>query len=105
MVLVVQVGDGLAERADTGGGAVLAAGHGNVERLRALEAAFDIVFDLGGTLAQVGPLLGLLEEAKLGSTLRAPDDTSGSARGVKAGVGQVALVCGAELAMDLAASL
>lgn len=99
--LVVEVGDGFAQRLDTGGGAVLSGGHGHVDGLGPLEAAGDVVLDLGGALAKVGPGIGLLEEAILGGALSAPDDTGGGSAGIETGVGHVALVGIAELAMDL----
>lgn len=105
MVLVVQVGNGLPQRLDAGRGAVLAAGYGDVERLRPREAALDLVVDLGGALAQIRPQLGLVEETKLGRTLRAPDDARRGTRGIETRMGQVALVGSAKLAMDLAAGL
>lgn len=93
--------DGLAQGLDAGGGAVLSGGDGDVDGGGPGEAAGDVILDLGGALAQVGPGLGLLEEAVLGGALGAPDDAGGGAAGVEAGMGLVALVGVAELAVDL----
>ena len=69
-------------------------------------ASRDIVAThLGGALAQVGPLVGLLEEAELRGPLGAPDDTGRAARSVETGMGQVALVRRAELTVDFTTSL
>jgi hypothetical protein len=103
--LVVEVGDSLAQGLDAGGGAVLAGGHGHVDGFGPPEAAGNVVLDLGGALAQVGPGIGFLKEAILGGALGAPDDAGGGAAGVEAGVGHVALVGIAELAVDLGGEL
>lgn len=86
---VVEVGNGLPQGLDAGSGAVLATGDGDVDGLGALEAARDVVLDLRGTLAKVGPGLGLVEVAILDGTLGAPDDTGRGTRGVETGVGHV----------------
>lgn len=99
--LIVQVGDRLPQGSNTGGGTILATGHGDVDGLGPLEAARDVVFYLRGALTQVGPVVRVLEEAVLGGALGAPDDAGGGAAGVEAGVGHVAFVGIAELAMDL----
>ena len=59
----------------------------DVDELGPLKASLYAVVDLGRALAQVGPFFGVVEEAVLVGLLRCPDDTSGCARGVKAGVG------------------
>lgn len=105
MVLVVQVRNSLTKRTDAGGGTVLAARDGDIQRLRPLETPLDIILNFRSALAQIGPLIGLLQEAELGSTLRAPNDTCRSTCGIEAGMRQMAFVGGAELAMDLAAGL
>lgn len=105
MRLVVEVGDGLAEGLDAGGGAVLAGGHGNVNGVGTGETAGNVVFDLGGTLAEVGPFLGVFHEAVLAGALGAPDDAGGGAAGVEAGMGHVAFVGIAELAVDFGLDL
>lgn len=53
-----------------------------------------VVSYLGGALAQVCPLLRLVEEAKLARSLCAPDDAGGGTRGVEPCVGKVASACG-----------
>ncbi len=73
--LIVEICDSLSQGANTGSGSILSTSHGNVNGLGTLKASIDIILDLGGTLAQVGPLLGVLEVAKLGGTLGAPDDS------------------------------
>lgn len=105
MHLVVHACDGGTEGLDTGRRAVLSERDGHVDGGGALEASLDIVLDLRSALAQVGPLLGLLEEAKLGRSLRAPDDAGGGAGGVQAGVGKVAGIGSAELTVDLGTRL
>lgn len=111
VMLVVHLGDGLAEGLDASGRGIFSAGDGNVDMGWPLEAAFDVVLDLatlrkfisvlvcrsvlvgrgdvaaGGThlrstLTQVGPSLWLLEIAELACPLRAPDDTGRGPRGV-----------------------
>lgn len=105
MHLVVQLGDGLSQGPDAGRGAVFSGGDGYVDRLGPLEAPRNIILDLGGALAQVGPGVGLLEEAILGGAFGAPDDAGRGAARVEAGVRQVALVGVSELAMDLGLDL
>ena len=102
--LVVHVGDSLTEGLDTGSGAVLPGGHGDVDGLRALKAALNVVFNLGSALAQVGPELRLFQEAILSSSLGAPDDASRGTSGVQTGMGEVTLVRSPELAVDLGTS-
>lgn len=98
---VVEIGDGLSERLDTGSGTVFSGSHGDVNGVGSLEATGDVVLDFGGTLAEVGPALGVLEEAILGGSLSTPDDTGGGSAGVETGVGQVTLVGVTELTMNL----
>lgn len=105
MVLIVELGDSLPKGSDAGRGAVLAAGHGDVDGLGTLEAAGDVVLDLGRALAQVGPGVRVLEEAVLGGALGAPDDAGGGSAGVETGMGHVALVGVAELAVNLGLEL
>jgi hypothetical protein len=99
------VGDGLTQGLDAGRGAVLTRGRRDVNGAGAVEAALDVVLDLGGALAQVGPLLGLLEEAILAGALGTPDDTGRGSGRVETGVGEMALVGGTELAVDLGGCL
>ena len=51
MMLIVQSGDSCPERLDPSRGPVLAAIDANIDRVGALEAAFDIVLDFGSSLA------------------------------------------------------
>ena len=101
MHLIVELGNSFSQGLDTGGGTVLSAGHGDVDGGRAGEAAFNLIFNLGSTLAKVGPLLGLLEEAILGGTLSAPNDTGRGTAGIETSVGLVAFVGVTELTMSL----
>lgn len=111
VVLVVHLGDGLAEGLDASGRGILSAGDGNVDMGGPLEAAFDVVLDLAtlrefvsvlacrsvlfgrgdvpagrthlrSTLTQVGPSLWLFKITELACSLRAPDDTGRGPRGV-----------------------
>ncbi|KAL1998542.1 hypothetical protein VTN02DRAFT_6000 [Thermoascus thermophilus] len=97
VVLVVEAGDGGAQRLDAGRGAVLAGGGGDGDGAGAGEAAGDVVVGVGRALAQVGPLVRVLEVSVFAGTLRTPDDARRGARGVEAGMGTVALVGVAEL--------
>lgn len=103
--LVVHVCDGLAKGLDTGGRAILSGSSGDVDGGRSLEAALDIVFDLGSALTQVCPLLGLLKETIFTCTFGTPDDTGGGSGRIETGVGQVTLVGSTELTMNLGARL
>lgn len=47
---------------------------------------------LGGTLSKICPLLRLVKEAKLASSLCAPYYTGGGTRGVKTSMGEVTSV-------------
>jgi hypothetical protein len=118
MMLVVHLGDGLAEGLDSGGRGIFSAGNGNIDMGGPLEAAFNVILDLatwekvqhpglsalhfvglGGmaaagthlrsTLAQVGPSLWLFEVAELTCSLRAPDHTSRGPRGIETSMWQV----------------
>jgi hypothetical protein len=86
------MGDGLAQGLDAGGRAVLAAARADVDVGGTGEAALDVVLDLGGALAQVGPLVGLLEEAILGGALSAPDDAGGCSGSVEPSMGEMAVI-------------
>lgn len=105
MHLVVHACDSGTEGLDTGRRTVFSEGDGDIDAGRALEAPLDVVLDLGGALAKVGPLLGLLQEAKLGGSLGTPDNAGGGSGGIQAGVGKVAGVGSAELTVDLRARL
>lgn len=101
MHFVVQLGNGLSQGSDAGCRAIFSGSHGDVDGLGPLEAAGDVILDLGGALAQVCPDLGLVEKAIFGGALGAPDNASRGAARVKAGMGHVALVGISKLAMDL----
>ena len=77
MHLVVELGNGLSQRLDSGRRAILAGGRRDVDCLGPLEAAGDVILDLGGALAQVCPGIGLFEEAVLGGAFGAPYDAGG----------------------------
>lgn len=101
VVLVVELGNGLAKRLDATSRSILAAVDRDVNGLGLGEGVWDLVVDLGGTLAQVGPVLRRLLEAALAGTLGAPDDAGRSTRGVEACMRAMALVSLAELLVDL----
>ncbi len=60
MVLIVQFGNSLSQWPNTGSWAVLSAMGRDINLLGPVKAAFDVVVDLGSTLTQVCPLIGLL---------------------------------------------
>lgn len=64
-----------------------------------------VTYNLGGALAQVGPFVRRFEETVLASSLSTPYHTRRGTAGVEAGVGQVSLVGGTELAMDFGTGL
>lgn len=98
---VVEVGNSLAEFSDTGSRAILATGHGDIDGGGTGKAASNVILNFGGTLAQVGPSIGLLEKTVLGGTLSTPNDTGGGTAGIETGVGLVAFVGITELSMSL----
>ena len=97
---VVEIGDGFPQRLNARGGAVLPAVDGDVEGGGAVEAALDIVVHLGGALAQVGPLAGVIAESELVGAFGAPDHSRGRTRRIEAGVGTVAFVRFTEQTVD-----
>ena len=54
----------------------------NLELGRSFEAALNIIFDLGSSLTEVGPGLGIVHEAMLVSPLTGPYDTRRCAGGI-----------------------
>lgn len=103
MFMVVQVGDGFPQRLDTGSGSILSSCHGDIDSLWAMEAAFDVIVDFGGSLAQIGPLVGTIAKAVLVGTLCTPDNTGGGTGGIQTSMGTMAFVGVAELAVDFGA--
>jgi hypothetical protein len=67
---------------------------------RARERSFDPVFDFGGSLAEICPCGGIVEEAVLVGAFGGPYDAGGGAGGVEASVRPVASVGAAELSVD-----
>ncbi len=59
------------------------------------------IFHLGGTLTQIGPLFGVVQEAMLIGALRGPYDTGGGSRRVESSMSLVAFVGFAELGVDV----
>ena len=98
---IVKVGDGNPQWLDPGDRPILSTGHGDIDLLGPFEAAFDVVVDLRGTLAKIGPAGWVVGEAMVVCSFRAPDDAGTGSGGVKASMGTVALVCIAELAVNL----
>lgn len=105
MVLIVQLGNSFPEWFDTGCRAVFTAMARNVNLLRPLKAALDLVVDLRRTLAQVRPCFGVLEVAVLVGAFRGPYYTSGRTCRVETSMGLVAFVRIAELSVDLRGEL
>jgi hypothetical protein len=105
MMLIVQLGDGLSQTPNAGRGPILPAVLVDRDRLGPLEAAGDVVAGLGGSLAQVGPLVRVVEVSEVVGALAAPDDTRAGAGGVEARVRVVALMALAELQVDCAVEL
>ena len=69
--------------------------------MRAFEGAFNLIVDFRRALAEIGPFLGLFEGTMFVGTFGAPVYTSVCASRMETGVGTVAFVCIAELAVDL----
>ncbi len=59
------------------------------------------IFHLGGTLAQIRPLFGMVQEAMLVGPLRSPYDAGGGSRRVESSMSLVAFVGFAELGVDV----
>lgn len=60
VVLIVQLGDCLPQRFDTGRRTVLTTMAGDVDLLGPLEAALDLIVDLGSALSQICPCVRVL---------------------------------------------
>lgn len=100
MMRIIQPRHRLPKRFNPGSRPILSPSDADLNAVRPLEGAFDVVLDLGRALAQVRPLLRVLEEAVLVGALGGPDDAGGGAGRVEAGVRTVAFVEGAEFAVD-----
>jgi hypothetical protein len=105
MVLIVQLRNRLSQRLDTSSRTVLAAMAGDVHLLGPVKAALDLVVNFRSTLAQVRPCIRVVEVAVLVGTLRGPYYTGRGTSGIETGVGLVALMRLAELAMDAGGEL
>jgi hypothetical protein len=97
VVSVVEVGNGVSERLDSGSRAILTTSHGDINVSRAIKAALDVVVDFRGSLTQVCPRMGILEVAMFVGLLGGPDDTGTRTGRVETGVGLVTFVGSAEL--------
>ena len=65
MMHVVEVRDRFAQRLDPSRRAVFSAVHRDVDRVRTLKGAFDVVVHFGGPLPEIGPRPRVFEEAML----------------------------------------
>lgn len=104
MMLIVQLSHRLSQRLDTSRGPILAAMARNIHLLGPLEAALDLVVDLGRALAQVRPRIWVVEVAVLVGALRCPYHARRGTRGVETGMRLVTFDV-TELAMDLGRQL
>lgn len=104
-MLIVEARDSSTQRLDTGRGAVLSCGGGDGDGTRAGETSGDIVVCVGGTLAQVGPLVRVLQVAVFAGALCTPDDTRRGTGGVETGMGTVTLVGVTELTVGFRVEL
>jgi hypothetical protein len=73
MVLVVEVCDCCPEWLNTSSRTIFTACHGDINGFGTVEAAFDVIFDLGCSLSQVCPGFGVVEEAVFVRSLTGPD--------------------------------
>lgn len=105
VVHIIQVGHCGSQRLDTCGRTILAAGHCDINVVRALKRALYIIVHLRGALAQVGPQLWLLSEAMLVGALSTPDDAGRGTSRVEPSMGFVAFVGISELSVDLGVCL
>lgn len=119
VVGIVHLGDSLTQRLDTSGRGIFSGSHCDIDVCGPLEAAFDVILDLGSwtdesalvsamslvvtresfcyaylgsSLSKVRPLVRLVEEAKLAGSLGAPDHAGGGTGGVKTSVGKMTSV-------------
>ena len=75
MMRIIQIGDRSSQWLNPSRRAIFSACHRDIDRMGALERAFDLVIDLGSSLAQVGPLVRVLKEAVLVGAFRTPNYT------------------------------
>jgi hypothetical protein len=80
---------------------ILSSCHCNIDLLGTFKRALDIILNLGRTLSQVCPFLGLLSEAMLVCTFRTPNDAGGGTSGIETSMRSVAFVGIAKLSVDL----
>lgn len=100
VMYIVEIGHRHPQWLDTCRWAIFSATHGNVNLRGAMEAALDLIVDLGGSLAQVRPFVGLVGEAILDRPLGTPHHAGRGSGGIESGVGAVAFVSTTELTMD-----
>ena len=101
MVGIVKVGDSKPQWLDTGNRSILPARHGDIDLFGPFKAAFDVVVDLRGTLAKIGPAMWVIGKAMVVCSFRAPDDAGTGSGWVKTSMRTVTFVCVSELAMNL----
>lgn len=65
MMLVVKIGDSFTKRLDASGRTVFTSIERNINGLWPLETALNVIVDLWGSLAQIGPFLRFVEVAVL----------------------------------------
>ena len=104
-MLIIQLGHGLSQWPNTRRRSILTAMACDVYLLGPVEAALNLVVDFRGTLPQVRPLLGVLEEAILVGTLGSPDYTGRGTGCVETCVRLVAFVGLTKLPVDFGAEL
>lgn len=102
---IVQLGNSFSQGLNTSGWTVLSRSDRDINGGRTFEAAGDIIFDLGSTLTQIRPGVGIFEESKFGSALSAPNHTSGSSAGIETSMGEMAFVGVTKLTVDLGLDL
>ena len=118
VMAVVEIGDSLSQRLDTGGRTldrsvnyamfiqaqkgtyVFTARHGYINVMGSFETSLDFIIDFWGALTQVGPFLWVFSEAMLVGSLSSPDDSSGCTRRVQSSMRFVSFMSIAKLAVD-----
>ena len=82
MMLIVELGNSCTQGFDPGSRAIFSSRQRDINLLGAFEAAFDVVVHLGRTLAEIGPLSGIILEAMLVCAFGTPDDACRGSGGV-----------------------
>ena len=62
---------------------IFTASHGNIDGVRAFERTLNVIVDLRGSLTQVGPQFGMLEETMLVGSFGGPNYSSRCSRRVQ----------------------